>query len=95
MNQLNYLSDCAFQDKVRTESYRDFMLDNPKVFRDKVVLDVGCGTGILSLFAAKAGAKHVISVDMSEIIYRAIDIARWGMNSGLHNNGHLFLEYIT
>jgi protein arginine N-methyltransferase 3 len=83
MNKLNYFNDCAFQDKVRTESYRDFMLGNPEVFRDKVVLDVGCGTGILSMFAAKAGAKHVISVDMSEIIYRAMDIARWGINSGI------------
>ena len=36
-----------------------------------VVLDVGCGTGILSMFAAKSGAKLVISVDMSNIIEQA------------------------
>ncbi|XP_062248427.1 protein arginine N-methyltransferase 3 [Platichthys flesus] len=64
------------KDKVRTESYRDFMYRNPDVFRDKVVLDVGCGTGILSMFAARAGAKKVIAVDQSEIIYQAMDIVR-------------------
>lgn len=64
------------KDKVRTESYRDFMYRNPEVFRDKVVLDVGCGTGILSMFAAKAGAKKVIAVDQSEILYQAMDIIR-------------------
>ncbi|XP_030579979.1 protein arginine N-methyltransferase 3 [Archocentrus centrarchus] len=64
------------KDKVRTESYRDFMYSNPEVFRDKVVLDVGCGTGILSMFAARAGAKKVIAVDQSEIIYQAMDIVR-------------------
>ncbi|XP_017682298.1 PREDICTED: protein arginine N-methyltransferase 3 [Lepidothrix coronata] len=64
------------KDKVRTESYRDFIYQNPHIFKDKVVLDVGCGTGILSMFAAKAGAKKVIGVDQSEIIYQAMDIIR-------------------
>ena len=35
------------------------------------MLDVGCGTGILSMFAARAGARHVIGVDMSSIINKA------------------------
>jgi len=34
-------------------------------------LDVGCGTGILCMFAAKAGAKKVFGVDMSNIIDQA------------------------
>ncbi|XP_061131817.1 protein arginine N-methyltransferase 3 isoform X1 [Syngnathus typhle] len=64
------------KDKVRTESYRDFIYSNPDVFKDKIVLDVGCGTCILSMFAARAGAKQVIAVDQSEIIYQAMDIVR-------------------
>ena len=42
----------------------------------KVVLDVGCGTGILSLFAARAGARKVFAVDNSSIAYKAMDIVR-------------------
>ena len=38
------------------------------------MLDVGCGTGILSMFCAKAGAKQVIAVDNSNIIDRAKEI---------------------
>ena len=52
------------------------MYKNKDVLRDKVVLDLGCGTGILSLFAAQAGAKHVYAIDNAEIIYQAMDIAR-------------------
>lgn len=43
------------QDSQRTGTYRQAMLLNPEDFKDKVVLDVGCGTGILSIFAAQAG----------------------------------------
>ncbi|EEY18357.1 type I protein arginine N-methyltransferase Rmt1 [Verticillium nonalfalfae] len=62
------------KDEVRTRSYMNAIVQNKHLFKDKVVLDVGCGTAILSMFAAKAGAKHVIGVDMSTIIHKAREI---------------------
>lgn len=62
------------KDTSRTLSYRLAMYKNKDLFKDKIVLDVGCGTGILSMFAVKAGAKHVYSVDMSSIIEKAREI---------------------
>ncbi|EDO47611.1 predicted protein [Nematostella vectensis] len=56
------------KDEVRTLTYRNSMYHNKHLFRDKIVLDVGCGTGILSMFAAKAGAKHVYAIEMSSIV---------------------------
>ncbi|KAF8075682.1 hypothetical protein N665_1072s0012 [Sinapis alba] len=53
-------------DKVRTEAYMDALLKNPSLLCGSVVMDVGCGTGILSLFAAQAGASRVIAVEASE-----------------------------
>jgi len=64
------------KDEVRTRTYMNSILRNEHVFKDKVVLDVGCGTGILSLFAAKAGAKHVYGIDMSAIAETAQQIVR-------------------
>lgn len=53
-------------DKVRMEAYMEAILQNPSLFHNAAVMDVGCGTGILSLFAAKAGASRVIAVEASE-----------------------------
>ena len=55
------------KDEVRTLSYRSSIYQNRHLFKDKIVLDVGCGTGILSMFAAKAGAKHVYGVSVHSI----------------------------
>ena len=64
------------KDEVRTLTYRNSMWHNKHLFKGKVVLDVGCGTGILSMFAVSAGAKQVIAVDQSDIVYQAMDIVR-------------------
>uniref|UniRef100_A0A3B5MBE1 type I protein arginine methyltransferase n=1 Tax=Xiphophorus couchianus TaxID=32473 RepID=A0A3B5MBE1_9TELE len=61
--------------KLITKDFRE-SINIGLIQSEKVVLDVGCGTGILSMFAAKAGAKRVIAVDQSEIIYQAMDIVR-------------------
>ncbi|CAA6673394.1 unnamed protein product [Spirodela intermedia] len=42
----------------------------------KVVVDVGCGTGILSIFCALAGAKRVYAVDASEIAVQASEVVK-------------------
>merc|ERR1712203_486042 len=55
------------KDEVRTLTYRNSLFHNKHLFKDKIVLDVGCGTGILSMFAAKAGAKKVIGIECSSI----------------------------
>ncbi len=58
------------KDEVRTKSYKNAILNNKHLFKGKIVLDVGCGTGILSMFAAKAGASKVFGVnrDVNKIL---------------------------
>lgn len=64
------------KDEVRTKSYRNAIYNNKHLFKDKIVLDIGCGTGILSMFAAKAGAKKVIGIEMSNIVHSARQIIK-------------------
>ncbi|XP_063770028.1 histone-arginine methyltransferase CARM1-like isoform X1 [Pseudophryne corroboree] len=55
------------QDYIRTTTYHRAILQNHIDFNDKVVLDVGCGSGILSFFAVQAGARKVYAVESSPI----------------------------
>uniref|UniRef100_A0A6N2MRV8 Protein arginine N-methyltransferase domain-containing protein n=1 Tax=Salix viminalis TaxID=40686 RepID=A0A6N2MRV8_SALVM len=62
------------KDVVRTKTYQNVIFQNKFLFKDKIVLDVGAGTGILSLFCAKAGAAHVYAVECSHIANMAKEI---------------------
>lgn len=63
------------QDQVRTSLYQFSMLENTSDFEGKTVLDVGAGTGILSFFAARAGAKKVYAVEASGMARSAEKLA--------------------
>jgi type I protein arginine methyltransferase len=71
-----YIHEDMIKDTVRTNSYRKAIEGNPDAFKDKVVLDIGCGTGILSIFAARAGAKHVYGLEFADIADYAKEIVK-------------------
>ena len=64
------------KDTTRTRAYQRAIEENPNDFKDKIVLDIGCGTGILSIFAARAGAKHVYAIENAEIALYAEEIIK-------------------
>lgn len=59
------------QDYIRTSTYEKAVLYNTKDFQDKVILDVGAGSGILSFFSAQAGASRVYAVEASSMAEHA------------------------
>jgi len=70
------------QDTVRTGTYQKAVVTNPLDFNDKVILDVGTGSGILAIFAARAGARKVYAVEASDIADAARKLVR---ANGLEN----------
>ncbi|KMZ75088.1 putative Protein arginine n-methyltransferase [Zostera marina] len=70
------------KDHVRTETYRKAIMSHRSSIAGKVVVDVGSGTGILSIFCAFAGAKRVYAVEASEMAVHAQEIVKANNLSG-------------
>ncbi|PKA45872.1 putative protein arginine N-methyltransferase 6 [Apostasia shenzhenica] len=64
------------KDHVRTSTYKAAIMQYQDSIAGKVVMDVGCGTGILAIFCALAGAKRVYAIDASDIAFQAIEIVK-------------------
>lgn len=72
-------------DRVRTDAYRRGILRDWAPLRGKTVLDVGAGTGILSI-CAQAGARRVYAVEASAIWQQAREVVRL---NGLQDRVHV------
>src|SRR4051794_11952819 len=51
-------------DHVRVMAYRAAIFATA---RDRVVVEIGCGTAVLSIFAAQAGARRVFAIEESKV----------------------------
>lgn len=71
------------QDLVRTSIYHDVVEKFSDVsFSGKSVMDVGSGSGILSFFAAKAGAAVVYAVEASPMASKMAAFIKRSHQSG-------------
>eukprot|EP00667_Euglena_gracilis_P008784 EG_transcript_8908 len=68
------IHEAMLRDTVRTEGYYNAIMHHKKRFEGKVVVDVGCGTSILSIFCAWAGAKHVYAIEASRMSEHARNV---------------------
>lgn len=66
-------------DHVRMNAYYSAVMQNRELFEGKVVLDVGTGSGILAIWAAKAGASRVYAIEYT-------DMAKHAQALVAHNN---------
>ncbi|XP_017858437.1 PREDICTED: probable protein arginine N-methyltransferase 6.1 [Drosophila arizonae] len=75
--------ELMLRDRPRQEAYYNAIMKNKELFKDKVVMDVGAGTGILSAFCAQAGARLVYAIEASNLATKvALDLIE---DNGLTN----------
>lgn len=53
-----------------TSMMLSYILEND--FKGKKVLDMGCGTGILAILAAKRGAENIVAIDFDSICFDSV-----------------------
>ncbi len=51
-----------------------YLLDNPEICRGKSVLDLGAGSGLSAIAAAKSGARSVLAADIDALALAAADL---------------------
>src|SRR5437667_131892 len=66
-NDDNYVQNMSKHEDILKDTnviklYQNIIKQNAHLFKNKIVMEIGCSTGLLSLFAAKAGAKHVYAI---------------------------------
>jgi type I protein arginine methyltransferase len=63
-------------DHVRMRAYHSAIFGNRALFEGKVVLDVGTGSGVLSIWAAQAGASKVFAVEYTDMAKHARNLVQ-------------------
>ncbi|XP_073502855.1 protein arginine N-methyltransferase 2 isoform X2 [Phyllobates terribilis] len=76
-------------DQPRTETYRNVILQNSKALKGKRILDLGCGTGIISFFCAQLAEPEIFefmleSVLLARDLYLEEDGVMWPSTARVH-----------
>ena len=71
-----------WDDNDKLNLFKRVILENSYLFKDKTVLDLRCGLGFFSIFAARAGARRVFAVDTSSSLALTAKIVE---RNGLQN----------
>ncbi len=71
-----YHQKIMLTDHHRMQAYYNAIMSNRNVFKDKVVMDVGSGSGILAIWAAQAGAKRVYAVEYTDMAQHARQVVQ-------------------
>ena len=50
-----------------------YLLDHPKIYKEKKVLDMGTGSGVQAVIMASHGAKKVLGADISSLAVKSLD----------------------
>lgn len=58
------IHDAVFPPRNAVRLFLPVMRHHEQLFRDKTILEIGTGTGVIALYAAKLGAKHVVATDI-------------------------------
>ncbi|KMZ03694.1 probable protein arginine N-methyltransferase 1.2 isoform X1 [Drosophila simulans] len=65
-NLLREMADSMLNDVISTRAYEWVFKRYERLFKDKIVLDVGCRSGLLSLMSVEAGAVKVMALGNRE-----------------------------